>query len=387
MKKFQRTIAAIAAVATAISAMSIASFAEDAFPNEGESSVAAAAAVEGEGTFEGTVESIKYNMILPTVPAENTALYNFILDPQDLIRQTKAASLGVDAAAYEDSLLEAGKYLYFKHVDEDNGGAVSYKGESETLTAYNLSTETVKLTVEGTVEDITGLKFMGADALSAQPTVPEIKLAIAEGSGTVGTKGNFVVAENETVAKATHEVELAPVADTNFAISYADSKYSYDYSDTFKGLIADGGYKELTTGDTKVASASFKLIGSIANDEDGEIWGDYKPTENPSVKIIWSMADPAANAAPAVTLSNNEITYTEGALVIPYSLGKGDLAATKVESIKCKIGTYEGAVKTYTDANNTITIASGKNYTAGSTLTITFDNGDSVVVTVVEATP
>ena len=108
MKKFQRTIAAIAAMAMAISAMSIASFAEDVV-TEPEGEETTTTGLTGEGSFEGVVEATKYNVVLPTVPDGGEDMYNFILDPQGLIKETEAAK-------YEAATFENGKYLFFKNI-------------------------------------------------------------------------------------------------------------------------------------------------------------------------------------------------------------------------------------------------------------------------------
>ena len=374
MRKFQRTIAAIAAVATAISAMSIASFAEgEETPttNEGQSSLSGTA-VEGDGSFEGTVEKVKYNIILPTQPAETTTMYDFILDPQGLIAATSATK-------YSGATFEADKYLFFKNLDGN------YTDASDALTAYNLSTEDVKLTVTGTITDAGDVGFVDATAgFTENATRPEIQLAIIDGEETASKAQYFATANGATTA--TYTADIDGLDDAKFAITYNTSKakYEWDYNTTTASAIeavTDGNYASINPG------ASFKLIGAIANDSTGEVWENY--TATPKVSVVWSMADPNASAAPSVTLTDNEVEANETALVIPFDLGKGAAAAESVSSIAYTLpsggtGTFRSG---FTIDNNAITFDSAKSgvLTAGSTLTITFNTGDAITVTVVDA--
>ncbi len=497
MRKFKRSIAAIAAMATAISAMSIASFAEGETQTpatEGQSSLTGST-VTGSGTFEGTVESVKYNMILPTTPA--AGFYDFILDPQGLIEETGADRFG---DAYDADDFADNKFLFFKNTTSTPGttvttytaaqdiiksetvnvemgeiteeeynaipagddktnkitvdslgepvtytvteafsytktttlytdgdtltaeqyaaldptfqtaeyvttststgaatAAVTYSDESDVLTAYNLSSMEVKLTVEGTAKGASDLTFVET---APSTEGKSIMLAIADAAATSTTASNkyFKTDATSGVTTATYEATLAAVDDSNFAVTWDSAKgYQYGYTTTFATAIANEGYKNLTSGDTKVASAGFKLIGAIAEDEDGSSWKGY--TGTPSVEVVWSMADPTAqtNEAPniagstAKTLTSNKTGHT-----VTIDLGEGNLKATGLaatDPVQYALGTtttFKALASNYTfDATTGVftinATAAGLltdgsrikitlNDTAGTTITLTFED-------------
>lgn len=378
MKKFQRTIAAIAAMAMAISAMSIASFAEDAVTEPEGEETTTTTGLTGEGSFEGTVEATKYNVVLPTVPTGSEDMYNFILDPQGLIKETEAAK-------YEAATFEDGKYLFFKNTD----GTTDYSSESDALTAYNLSSMEVELTVEGKVTGATDLTFTA----EAPEEGLNIQLGIADAADTATTQ-YFAVAEGATDATATYTASLAALSADKFDITYDETDgYVYDYESTFKTSIT-GESIDYSTIDG-VAGAGFKLVGAIANDTDGDKWEDYDGT--PSVEIVWSMADPNAvpevvdeapnvNGQTTVALTNNETGHT-----VTIDLGEGDLKATglaETNAVQYALGTsttFNTLNSNYTfDAETgsfTINATAAKLLTDGSRIKINLDDGTTITLT------
>lgn len=366
MKKFQRSIAAIAAMAMAISAMSIASFAEDVVAEPEGEETTTTTGLTGEGSFEGVVEATKYNVVLPTVPAGSEDMYNFILDPQGLIKETEAAK-------YEAATFEDGKYLFFKNTD----GTTDYSSESDALTAYNLSSMDVVLTVEGKVTGATDLTFV-----AGAPTEGlNIQLGIADAADTATTQ-YFAVAEGASDATAKYTATLNALGDTKFDITYDETDgYIYDYEATFKASIT-GESVDYSTIDG-VAGAGFKLVGAIASDEDGDKWEDYDGT--PSVEIVWSMADP--NAGPvAPTATSATVAANATALNIPFTMND----AETLTSVQYKLpGETLVAAKpaVYTFENDTVKFipAASAVLVEGSEIVVTFEGFDPITVTVVAA--
>ncbi len=367
MKKFQRSIAAIAAMAMAISAMSIASFAEDAVTEPEGEETTTTTGLTGEGSFEGTVEATKYNVVLPTVPTGSEDMYNFILDPQGLIKETDAAKY---SATFED-----GKYLFFKNAE----GTTDYSSESDALTAYNLSSMEVKLTVEGKVTGATDLTFTAETPTEGL----NIQLGIADTAASEAQATQyFAVAEGATDATATYTASLAALSADKFDITYDEATgYVYDYETQFKTSITGESVDYSTI--EGVAGAGFKLVGAIANDADGDKWEDYDGT--PSVEIVWSMADP--NAGPvAPTATSATVAANATALNIPFTMND----AETLTSVQYKLpGETLVAAKpaVYTFENDTVKFipAASAVLVEGSEIVVTFEGFDPITVTVVAA--
>ncbi len=119
-----------------------------------------------ESEVEGYVETDVFTYSVPT--ASNNAL-KMILDPQKLISKTHAAAY----EGYTESDFESNKTVYFRRYE--TGAANKFMGESDSLSACNLGTVSMNVTLSTEIENTTGITFVSDNATFASIKTPAVK--------------------------------------------------------------------------------------------------------------------------------------------------------------------------------------------------------------------
>ena len=251
MKRFKK-IAAIAMAATMLAGSSLTVFAS----SEGTDS--------GTGSYEGFVdETSAFTVDVPTNAAN---VFNFFVDPNDLLKETGYARLGAS-----ESDFESGASLFFTKAS----GTPKYTKDSDSVTLENQSSYTVDVEVSATVTGAKGIT-LSADALTGEETDPTLYLAIVHPTDSTPDTQAITAAGG----KLTGEIE--GVAD-NFEIKYQGGKYQY---------VAK------TAGTSPWKNYTFNLTGAC-----GGTWTDAQAEAAPVVELTWKITDP--KAGPQMTVSTS----------------------------------------------------------------------------------
>lgn len=101
----------------------------------------------GSGEVEGILDKEVFKVDLPVIPNDGSdTTFDFILDPQGLIRDT-------DSAAYDGADFDSkAAGLYFKNTD---GSDTWYSAESDFLKAVNMSTIPVDISITASLAGTT----------------------------------------------------------------------------------------------------------------------------------------------------------------------------------------------------------------------------------------
>lgn len=280
MKSFKKITAATLTMAM-IAASSVTALAEEtpADPNSG--------SLGGTGTVEGVVNKDVFKVKLPTV-AEGATTFNYIMDPQGLIKATAAA-------AHTGKTFKDGDSVYFENVS--GTPTENYSATSDALKITNMSTMAVDVTLEASVAAVDGLIMADSATFEADDVATKLYLAIIGGEGDSA----------QTKAIKTDSVkvtaQMAAAADGSYKVSYntTDGEYVYDLTDAAKAEDYAG-----------FSTYSFKLTGACNTNKDAD-WTELKDA-NPEVTVVWSVADPTAKKNVTESDGTKDIViYYEGA--------------------------------------------------------------------------
>ena len=364
MKKLTRKIGAGVLAATLIMGSSLVAFAADV--KTGTSG--------GTGSIEGIVETDVFKADLPTEAAN---AYNYIVDPQGLIRKT-------DAAKYTGATFGEGS-VFFKNTD------TSYSDTSNAATIVNKSSAPLKVTVKAKADVGTA---SGAAALSSAKTFADtdtdLKVYLGLSDSVTGNTEKALTATDTTDGTdAILKAVLGAAPEDAYEYSYANNAYSYAIKSDVSGF--------------KFAEYSFQITG-VANEK--AAW--KADTALPTVSVTWDVdlaaagdtvtvetPEQTAPVVPTAPTAPATATYSKanGAEIV-VDLGAGNLAAEGVAKIQAKNAAsdalYDASSATYADGKVTITSAQWPAAPVGSQrwVVITFDDDaateKTVVVTIAE---
>ena len=282
----------------------------------------------GDGKVEGIVNKDIFTVELPTI-AEDDKTFNFILDPQGLIKDTSAG-------AYESAKFEDGASLFFKLAKADAAGN-AYASSSDALTVTNKGSVAVDVSLTATASNLSNdadTIALTSDNTFADDTSASVYLALVSGDTTKALTSD---------AGATIQSSMDAVDEKNFEVKY-DSTNGYTY-----GLKAD-------TQDSEFKTLSFNLTGVCNTSADTATWDKVKDI-TPSVEVTWTLAK-----------HTDKPEFTTGSALgtITYVKGSGDDALASIKSITMTNtkGTFNGYAA-YTNAWSAATDNGG---------TITFDS-------------
>ncbi len=159
----------------------------------------------GTGDFEGHVEKKAISVTLPTIP---DGTYNYILDPEDLIK-------GTSNAKYSGATFTGETGVFFL------SAANKYTADSAKMKAINKSSVAVDITVTASIAANKDIKMSESSTFAADDTEAKLYLAVTDGTNT------DAIAE-DSVASVTAQVAGTPA---NFEIKYDSSDSTYKYSE------------------------------------------------------------------------------------------------------------------------------------------------------------
>ena len=313
---------------------------------------------EASGELEGYVDTDVFKVVLPT-SAEG--VFDFTLDPQQLINATSGDAYGGTASAdFEDDAT-----VFFDTTASADATMRTYNSTSKYVQVYNKGTVDCNVSVKAELSNTTGITMVSSEAAVSGDTNPNLYLAFTasgDASGDAKGAGNEKAltstgADLSAVLKAVsgnfYEFNVASANATNPA-----DRYSYDLKDQYVSADAsvDG-----------IEDYSFALTGACNTEAD---WSDV--TVAPKVVVTWTLED-AESGNPAI---NKTKTASSTAAI----------SVTTVASVSSATWvTYNGAARTgtltkgthYTASGTTFTIttALAKAITGTTTITLNLSNG------------
>lgn len=325
-----------------------------------------ATTVESTGSYEGG--EMKYPALSVTLPTVVAADYDYIADPNGLIRATTTES--GDAAKYTDSQFQGDKGIYFLTTAKDAENPKNiYSERSAAKTVTNENAQNIDVTVkleQGTTAGDSDIAYTESDTFTG--TDKGLYLAVTDGASKTSAL---------TSAKAAEVTATVPGNKDNY-----EPKYGGGY-----------GYVKKTSGLGAWGDCSFYLTGALNM---GAKWGD--DVNFPSIKVTWSYKENTApaDAAPSVT---QPATYSKSSgqdLVVNYSVGAGESGASALtdvllqfdgstyHSVKGTWGSVTTFASSFTISGNSITIS--KDYLAyvsngTHTLSLIFDDDTETMIT------
>lgn len=342
----------------------------------------------GSGTGVGKLEGIDpdkvINVILPVV-GDNT--YDMYLDPHDLLNDTDWLRYGGS-----ESLVWSGSdgRLFFNQgsVDVDSGGEevskTSYGNDSIALDVINRSQIDVTVTLDLVVtksEGAESLAFTNSSGVSTASGAAMYLGVVAVSSNgaeadsdtspaNVGTEYITTVSADSTGSSGSASYTTDLPAVSVFQRDWDGSKYIYEIDDEDR---EDTDFNKLT----------FNLSGMI---NDSDAWDDMGD-EPVSLELTWTVTEVVEEEDVEPTA---EVTTTaraaNGTAVITYDLGSGDSAATEVSHLwfntTTDVLTNTSIITNHNTDECTITVSViTALYNAGGNLTLEFDTGDTVDLT------
>ncbi|MBQ8526918.1 MAG: hypothetical protein IJ429_00465 [Lachnospiraceae bacterium] len=236
-----------------------------AFAADGDITTAPAeGSASGSGEIEGIVDKDVFCVSLPTI-AEDSDIFNFILDPQQLIAETDAAAFDVGTT------FEEGASLFFKSVVSGNtisaNSTDDYASQSSSLIIRNKSTFDVDVDVEAELKDL-------SDEAGTYTIVPKDAEDYTDDTNTsmylavkLGDSTTAITAEGATASATVSKVD--------------EEDYEVVYTE-------EDGYKfELKDDVTEFPATSISLAGSC--NTNAEVDWEAAKTAAPSVDLTWSV--------------------------------------------------------------------------------------------------
>lgn len=295
----------------------------------------------GAGSVEGVVTEDVYNAVLPT---ESTTAYQYIVDPQELIRQT-------DAAKYSGATFGEGT-VFFKNSDK------AYSNTSNAEKIINKSSKPLDVTVaaKATVttddtEGATNAALATGKTFSEGNTALEVYLGITD-----SVDGNAEKAL--TAAGAEMKAVLGAAPEGAYEYQYDETKgYSY-------GLVADADK-------FKFAEYSFQINGAA------NAAAEWKAdTGVPAVSVTWTVDLAAAGAT--VTVPTPEQTQTPATVACNLQTVASGVGTDITSTLALDKGVYiriNGSLSTVNSADLTDVKINGTTVTPAITGNSSGNNG------------
>lgn len=208
--------------------------------------------IQGSGDVEAIVDKDIFAVVLPTV-ADHASTFNFILDPQEVIKST-------NNAAYPGATFNDHTGVYF------NSATDTYGKDSAVLTATNKSSYDVDITLSATASALSdstkGYTIpLTSDDTFAGDTTTSLYLALVSGGQT----------EPLTSKGATITSKIAALPDA-YEIAYDNASNEYKY--------------QLKASATGFETSTFNMTGACNKNADWTIAKDATPT----VDVTWDVS-------------------------------------------------------------------------------------------------
>lgn len=341
-KKFRKVLAAILAGTMVLGSGIVAS------ADEG--------SADGKGDLNVVQKSAVFDVVLPVAGDA----FNYILNPTDVIGATNHAKYSATASFVPE------KTMYF--AQKPANGVATYSNVSEPLTAYNLSTMDVMISVKASVATPSGIEIATSEHTGKAGSF----------TGTPTATPSIYLEVKASDSSAHKEITTTKTECLKATLSNASARYTVTYataSDTYnKELDATGSNAKKTKKyDGVFESYSFMLTGTC--NPDGK-WEGVKDDQLPKVSVVWTINNPtgasSALSKKTISASANSIDVT-GATVTAVKLVK---KGTTTE-IACAAGTN------YTFANGKLSVqAAMLSNNVGGKLKVVLSTGVTEEVTI-----
>lgn len=314
----------------------------------------------GTGKVEGIVDEEVYCVVLPT-QADNDDTFDFILDPQDLINKTGHAAYDVSSVS--------GNQLYFTKSD---GESSELSDTSAALTVINKSSVDVNVTVEATVDALTG----GSDDTAYEILLADSAEFEADDDSTSIYLGLNVDADDAVALTADDGASVTKTlagAPDEYETKYENEAYEY----VLKEDADEDAFETL----------EFSLTGACNTNAD---WTNAEVAA-PSINLVWGFDKAGENTkGPKVTLSKTGL-ITVSDLTADQNYKAGSMSSVKLPSaiafFKKGSGTWE--LKDYSASDGgsfTYQLSDGYvNAYAGDTVTVTVTLTDGSTISATTA--
>lgn len=343
-KKNLKKFAAVALAATMAFGSTMVAFAE----GEGDASTTPTeekGVAEGNGSYEGG--EIKYptlSVTLPTIPA---GTYDYIADPNGLIAATSNEK-------YANAVFNGNTGIFFKTgKDASDATKDSYTEKSAAQEVTNENAQDIDVTVK--LEQKTAgdaiIKYAESATFGADDKENKLYLAVTDDAATDPNVA-ALTDKGAAIVKTT-----VPGVEANYEPKYVEGT-GYTYALKTSGL-ADW------------QKCSFILTGAINMNEDVK-WGDN--VTFPTIKVTWSYKEhtDAYVSETIVSTSNKVLTLS---MPDEVTISKVELTLNGGNPITLSRGNQ------YTVSGTTLTFGSYASSWVGGTITITYSDNHSDVIT------
>lgn len=187
---------------------------------------------------------------LPIINESETSVFDFILDPQELLYRT-------DAARYGGGRVEEGATLLFYNKE----GEYDFSKHSDWLTVTNRSTVPVQVTVTAQLVDLGDIKLAECDDFE-ENTEPAVYIAIEDDKGNIqplSANGQAVI-----------HLEMAAAPENTYVFRLDEENHTYHY-----GMSMDPDKVDFDT-------YSFGLIGVCNSNAE---WQNL--SVHPTLTVTW----------------------------------------------------------------------------------------------------
>lgn len=290
----------------------------------------------GNATMGFTFATDVFNVEFPTVPIADTSVFNFTMDPQNVLATTQNAHYN-DVNDYYEYYVYSPSTVYFHNyidpLDDHNDYYDFYQthqnykkvlsDKSDAVTVVNKGGSQVSVAVTATASNFGNVKLVSTDNFDSDDYYKNntcLYLAlIDEGSNSAG-----VPIDAAKGGKITATIDARP---NSYEVTYEQDSDKFYYS--LK--------KDLEQDAFDAYSYSFRLTGACSSEAD---WTNVKfENSNPSVLVEWTVE----KVVPPVSPSTDALTVNltgSGAhsinlktAVANWNLGAGTAKATGIDSI------------------------------------------------------
>lgn len=233
--------------------------------------------LDGEIKLEGIVDPDVFDVVLPTTSANGVKdAFDFVMDPQELIKETNGArylstnaatgGLGISANSFDQGT------LYFaNYVSENSSQVTKISPSSNELKITNKGTMDVNVAVEAKIVSLNGVELVSTNSISGGD-VPSVHLALKDDKGG-----------DEAILKDGGALEAV--------ISGNDGAYSLSWNGT--------KYVKEASANATFNDYSFYLEGSSGGDV--RKWlelADDLDSSNAKVEVTWIVSSEEVASSP-----------------------------------------------------------------------------------------
>ena len=276
---------------------------------------------EVDGSFEGWVNKDVFKVELPTLSTQ----FNYILDPQGLIADSKAAGTGDQTGLVKDDYkgkkFEPDATLFFKHTTPTVGTSYDYSSTSDALTVVNKSS--IPVNVQVAITPTGSAVAFATDKAFTNSTNPEVYI------GIVGLTTDGAVAVDPDSESATATAQIEAVTADAFEVHYNSGTGSYSY--------------ELKAGFSDFPELSFSLEGAANPKAD---WSSLAEID-PGLNVVWTVS--AETGTPKLSSQSDTIAWTNRADAYTFEVVASAFGASSLKDVgiyyKNKLYDYAGNFK------------------------------------------